>query len=207
MMQKRLVLIVPVLIIIFISSGSYAYAQVPRTVALDTTVQESLTFTITAGSAISFGPLTPGTPIPAPATGTVTSVTTNAANGYTLSLHDSVAGNNSCLAKGAVYIPDFSGTIAAPDPWVNGTSIGLGMTLYSCVAAAHKDAKWGAGTTYNDALNEYAGIPTGATVANTVTGSHVGADVCNWAYKLDAAATQETGAYSGSMTMTATAVL
>ncbi|MCX6811182.1 MAG: hypothetical protein NT039_00605, partial [Candidatus Berkelbacteria bacterium] len=106
-----------------------------------------------------------------------------------------------------VYIPDYSGPIGGPTLWVDGTSIGLGMTLYDCVTPAHKDAKWGTGAAYNDALNKYAGIPTGATVANTVTGYHAGADICSWAYKLDAVATQEIGTYSGSMTITATSVI
>jgi hypothetical protein len=196
------------LLLVTLIFAPVAQAQVQRTVSLQTDVQESLTFTISAGATVNFGNLTPGTPIPAPNPGTETSVTTNAANGYTLSLHDSVAGGNSCLTKGGgVYIPDYSGTIGVPTVWVDGTSVGLGITLFSCATAAHKDAKWGTGAAYNDALNKYAGIPTGATVANTVSGYHATTDVCEWAYKLDAAATQETGVYSGSMTFTATAVL
>jgi hypothetical protein len=83
----------------------------------------------------------------------------------------------------------------------------LGATLYTCATPAHKDAKWGAGVSFNDALNNYAGIPETTTVANTVTGYHAAADICNWSFKLDVSPLQVTGIYSGPVTFTATAVL
>ena len=173
-------------------------------VSMTTNVQEYLIFDITSGDAVPFGNLTPGTPIKAPSSGTVASVTTNSANGYTIGLHDSVAGTDSCLlhTDTTTRIADYAGTIAVPTSW---TGTGLGITLFA--ADTGKNAKWGTGTTYDDALNKYAGIPQTSTVAHTVTGYHAGADTSSWAYEIDVPNTQKTGAYSGSMTFTATAVL
>ena len=174
------------------------------TVSLSTTVQEYLSFSITTGDTVAFGNLTPGTPIAAPNTGTIASVTTNAANGYTLAVHDGVAASGSCLlhTDTTTRIADYAGTIETPTSW---TGTGLGITLYA--ADTNKEAKWGTGTTYNDPNNKYAGIPQNATTAHTVTGYHSGADTSSWAYKIDVPNTQKTGSYSGEMTFTATAVL
>jgi hypothetical protein len=184
--------------------------QTPKTqaathdVSLSTSVQEYLYFDITAGDTVNFGNLTPGNPIAAPATGTIASVTTNAANGYTIGLHDGIAGSDSCLlhTDTTTRIADYAGTIATPTTW---TGTGLGITLYA--ADNNKESKWGTGTTYNDVNNKYAGIPQSSTVAHTVTGYHSGADTSSWAFKIDVPNTQKTGSYSGTMTFTATAVL
>lgn len=174
-------------------------------VTLSTSVQQYLAFTITTGGTVSFGNLTPGTPIPAPSSGTIASVTTNSANGYTVALSDGVASTNSSMVHTdtTTRIADYAGTIASPTTW---TGTGLGATLYA--ADSNKStATWGAGTTYNDALNEYAGIPETATTAHTVTGYHASADTSSWAFKIDVPNTQKTGSYSGSVTFTVTAVL
>lgn len=176
-------------------------------VSLSTNVQATLTLDITSGDTVPFGDLTAGSPIAAPAAGTVASVETNANNGYTLAISDAIAAPNSCLVNAdlVTYIPDItSGDIATPALW--GANLGLGMTLFAA-DGGHKEAKWGTGVTYNDANNKYAYIPETATVAHTVTGLHVGADTSSWAYKIDVAPSQKTGSYTGSMTFTATAVL
>jgi hypothetical protein len=170
-------------------------------VNLSTTVQTYMTFSITAGSTVTFGNLTPGTPI-CFATGTVASVTTNAANGYTLGVSDGVASSNSALVQSGTYITDYAGTIATPTLW---TGTGLGTGLYA--ADTNKGAKWGSGATVCDSNNKYAGVPEAATTAHTVTGYHSGADTSSWSFKVDAPNTQKTGAYSGAVTFTATAVL
>lgn len=173
------------------------------TVSLSTSVQEYLTFSITSGDTVSFGNLTPGTPI-CHATGSIASVTTNAANGYTMGLHDGVASPDSCLVHTdtTTHIAKYAGTIAVPTSW---TGTGLGITMYA--ADTGKEAAWGTGTTVCDANNKYAGVPETATTAHTVTGYHSSADTSSWGWKLDAPATQKTGSYSGNVTFTATAVL
>lgn len=170
-------------------------------------VLTSMILDITPGDSFDFGDLTFDTPVAKPTTGTVVSVTTNAANGYTLGVSDGVAGSNSGLlnvADGTTYVPDMTnGTVAVPVVW--GTNSGLGVTLFA--ADTNKEAKWGTGTTYNDANNKYAAVPQAATTAHTVTGFHGTADTSSWAYMVETGATQKSGAYSGTMTFTATAVL
>ena len=174
------------------------------TVSLETDVSAAMTFSITTGDTVDFGTLTPGTPILAPSSGTIATCTTSAANGYTLGLHDGVASTDSALlhTDASTRIADYAGTIGTPTSW---TGTGLGITLFA--ADINKEAKWGTGTTYNDANNKYAGIPETATTAHTVTGYHAGADTSSWAFELDAPSSQKTGTYSGSVTFTATAVL
>ena len=173
------------------------------TVTLSTSVQSYLSFSITAGDTVTFGDLTPSTPI-CFATGTVASVETNAANGYTMGLHDGISGTDSALVHTdtTTYIADYAGTIATPTDW---TGTGLGISNFA--ADTSKNAKWGTGTMVCDANNKYAGIPETATTAHTVTGYHSGADTSSWSFKVDVPASQKTGSYSGTVTFTATAVL
>lgn len=194
-----------ILVMMALLTGKSARAE-EHEVDLSTTVQASLSFDIIAGDTVPFGPLTAGVPIAAPDTGTIASVTTNAANGYTLGLSDGVAGSNSALlhTDTTTRITDVtSGDITTPALW--GTSTGLGITLYA--ADTNKEGKWGTGTAYNDANNKYAAIPQAATTAHTVIGEVVGADTSSWAFKIDVPADQKTGSYSGNVTFTATAVL
>lgn len=175
-------------------------------VAISTTVQASLSMDITAGDTVAFGPLTAGVPITAPNTGTIVAVTTNASNGYTLGISDGAAGSGSALlhTDTTTRISDVTnGTIATPASW--GASTGLGVTLF--VADTNKEAKWGAGMTYNDVNNKYAAIPQTDTPVHAVTGLVVGADTSSWAFKLDVPTDQKTGSYTGNMIFTATAVL
>lgn len=173
------------------------------TATLSTTVQEYLALTITAGGTVGFGSLTPGTPIAAPADGTVASVATNAANGYTVGLSDGSGTDSSMIHTDATTaILDYAGTIAVPTSW---TGTGVGITLFA--ADTSKNAKWGTGTTYNDANNKYAGVPATATTAHTVTGFHASADTSTWGFEIDVPNSQKTGVYSGDVTFTATAVL
>lgn len=173
-----------------------------QVISLTATTVAAMAFTTTDGATVPFGPITAGSPIIAPATGTVFSVTTNAPNGYTLGVADGIAGTDSCLVKSGTYIADYAGTIGTPTLW-SGT--GLGLTLYA--ADTNKEAKWGSGTTYDDASNKYAGIPETATTAHTVTGYRAVPDISSWAFELDVPPGQAVGNYSGSVTFTATAVL
>lgn len=175
-------------------------------VTLSTSVQEYLSFSITSGATVAFGALTPGTPIAAPATGTVASVTTNASNGYQISLSDGSDTDSPLVhTDTSTKISDFStaSTLASPVAW--GTSTGLGVTLYA--ADTSKEAGWGDGTTYGDTNNKYAKIPASAAVGHTVSTYKATADTSTWAFKIDVPNTQKTGSYTGAVTFTATAVL
>jgi len=173
-------------------------------VTVSASVQSAMTFSTTTGGTAAFGNLTPGSPVASPATGTVLSVTTNAANGYTIGVSDAKTSTNSALlhTDATTYIADYAGTVVTPTSW---TGTGLGVTLFA--ADTTKESAWGTGTAYDDANNKYAGVPQNATTGHTVTGYHSGADTSSWAFKLDVPGTQKTGSYSGSVTFTATAVL
>lgn len=176
-----------------------------HSVTLSTSVQSYLLFDITSGDTIALGSLTPATPI-CSATASVASITTNAANGYTIGLSDSIASTNSALVHTdtTTYIPDMTvGTIATPVVWGANTGLGVGMFA----ADTTKEATWGTGTTVCDALNKYAAIPQNAATAHTVTGFRSTADTSSWSWKIDVLNTQKTGSYSGTATFTATAVL
>lgn len=199
-----------VIVFVLLYVGNYGTTKPSRaaedTATLTTTVLEYISLDITSGATVSFGNLTPGTPIAAPASGTIASVTTNAANGYTLSLHDGVASPNSSMlhTDATTRIADYAGTIAMPTVW---TGTGVGITMWG--ADTTPEIKWCAGTctTYDDPDNKYAGIPETATVAHTATGFHESADTSSWAFKIDVPNTQKTGDYSGVVTFSATAVL
>jgi len=215
--MRKGIYIYPIISGIFVLSllyfGNYSNSQESKaaidSATLSTTVLEYISFTLTAGDTVAFGDLTPGTPIKAPAASTVASVTTNAANGYTLGLHDGVAAANSSMihTDAATYITDTtnSGTIAVPAAW--GAATGVGITMWD--ADTNYETKWCADvcSTYDDTDNLYAAIPETATTAHTVTGVVSETDTSSWAFEIDVLNTQKTGAYSGDVTFTATAVL
>jgi len=175
------------------------------TITLSTDVQTSLALDL-SGATYAFGNLTAGTPKKGSA-GIDADVTTNASNGYTLGIHDGISGSDSALLHidTTTRIIDMVAAIASPDLWADGTTKGLGITVFA--ADTGKEAKWGTGTTYNDANNKYAGIPTAATTIHTSTGYKTGADTTIVAFAVDVNADQKAGSYSGDVTLTATAVL
>ncbi|MCL5406976.1 MAG: hypothetical protein M1429_00525 [Patescibacteria group bacterium] len=164
------------------------------------TCNDSITLNVDNNS-LTFGNLLPGNVF----TGTtITTVTTNYGNGYTLGVNDNIAGTNSALVHddGVTYIADYTGTITTPTLW-SGT--GLGICVY---AATNKDtAKWGTGTTEADSNNKYAGVPQATTTINSKTGSPTTNDQAYIGYKLVVPNTQKTGNYSGTITYTATGVI
>lgn len=186
-----------------------AKASDTKTVSLTGTVSAYINLTISTGSTIDFGNITPGAPkCGANLSGTVLSTITNAANGYGITIMDGVAGSNSAMrhTDTTTYIPDMnSGTIAAPVLWLTGTHLGVGISLYS--AQTTKEPIWGTGTTMCDDFNKWAGIGQTAVTGHTVTGFRSVADTSSWAWRVDVANTQKTGVYSGNVTFTANEVL
>lgn len=100
------------------------------------------------------------------------------------------------LQKGAATIPGISGTIASPAAWSEGATKGLGFTL---INAPGLDSKWSSGA-------NYAAIPGSATSFYTRSGHDDSdtVDVINSRLRLDTVVTQETGAYSNTVTYTGT---
>lgn len=201
--QFSLIVIIIVGLGIYFLVNSTTTKAATHNVAVSATAQAYISLDITSNDTVAFGNLTSGSPIALPDGGSIASVSTNAANGYTLGVSDG-SNTNSALrhTDTTTYIADYAGTIATPTIW---TGTGLGITLFA--ADTTKEVKWGTGTTFDDILNKYAGIPATATTAHTVTGTLNGADTSSWSFKLDAPNDQKTGDYSGNITFTATAVL
>jgi len=201
-------ILVPVLLLAGITSFYYFESEAQSatdTVTLSTDVQTAIAISLSSG-AYAFGNLTASTPLNGSA-GIDIDVATNASNGYTLGVHDGVAGSNSCLlhTDASTRIIDTAADIATPALWASGTTKGLGITAYA--ADTSKEAKWGTGSSYNDANNKYAAVPQAATTIHTSTGYKTGDDTTSVSFIVDVEADQKSGSYSGDITFTATAVL
>jgi len=196
-MKKYILYTLLILSLIVLPNHSKA---VTDTVDLSTDVMEFISISVTQNDSIAFGNLTPGSPLTGSG-GTRISVTTSSQFGYDLAISDSVTGSNSTLLHTNVTdrIADYAGTIGTPTIW-SGT--GLGASLYS---GTGKAVKWGSGTTYNDALNKYAGIPENSTVIMEKSGYLANPDLSYIGWKVDVPNNQLTGSYAGSVTLTATA--
>lgn len=170
-----------------------------------TDVQSAIALTVSSNT-YDFGNISAGTPKKGSA-GITAGVTTNAGNGYDLSVSDAIAGNDSCMlhTDAVTRIIDYTSTIAAPSIWNDGASKGVGLTVFS--ADTSKEAKWGTGTTFNDAFNKYAGVPQAATAIHNSPAYKVGEDHTDLAFAVDVAPDQKSGIYSGDVTLTVTANL
>jgi hypothetical protein len=114
--------------------------------------------------------------------------------GYTLAI-----AQNSNLTGTGGSIPAAPGSIAAPAAWNEGTTKGLGFSLYGTTATPIP-AGWGAGV-------NYAALPVTSTAFYTRSGYTAGSkDIVNMRLRLDVAATQPTGEYANQMTLTGTII-
>ncbi len=102
------------------------------------------------------------------------------------------------LQKGAQTIPAISASIASPAAWSEGSTKGLGFTLMS---APGLDSKWGTGANYA----AIPGSPTSFYTRNAHAGSDT-IDVINGRLRLDTTTSQESGAYSNTVTYTGTTI-
>lgn len=98
---------------------------------------------------------------------------------------------------GGFSIPSVSGTIASPTVWSEGTTKGLGFTLYGTNATS-LPGTWGSG-------GNYAAIPAANSTFYTRTNYTAGAkDVINMRLRLDVATSQQSGDYANQMTIVGT---
>ena len=118
-------------------------------------------------------------------------VLTDASNGYNLSVSQ-----NQNLTDGSNTISPVSGSIASPVSWVEGTTKGLGFSLYGTNATAIP-GKWSSG-------NSYAAFPGSATSFYVRTGKPSSKDVLNMRLRLDVPTTQVSGSYTNVITTTGT---
>ncbi len=118
-------------------------------------------------------------------------VQTDSQNGYNLSVNQ-----NQDLTKGGDTIAAVSGSIGTPVSWVEGTTKGLGFTLYGTNASSIP-GKWSSG-------GAYAAFPGSSTSYYLRTGRQPSKDVLNMRLRLDVPTSQVSGAYSNVITTTGT---
>lgn len=118
-------------------------------------------------------------------------VLTDASKGYNLSVNQ-----NQNLTNGGNTISPVSGSIASPVSWVEGTTKGLGFTLFGTNATAIP-GKWSSGSSY-------AAFPGSATSYYVRTGKASSKDILNMRLRLDVPTTQVSGAYTNVITTTGT---
>ena len=122
------------------------------------------------------------------------SIVQTSAGGYTLAINQ-----NNNLTNGGSTIPSVAGSIASPVAWSEGTTKGLGFTLYSTNATA-LPGTWSSGSAY-------AALPASGTSFYTRTNYTGGVkDVVNMRLRLDTPASQPAGTYSNQVTVTGTMI-
>lgn len=137
---------------------------------------------------LSLNSVTPG----ASQTASFDSIVQTSSPGYTLAINQ-----NNNLTNGAFTIPTVSGSIGSPVAWSEGTTKGLGFTLYGTNATAIPGT-WNSG-------NSYAAIPGSSTTFYTRSGFNGGAkDILNMRLRLDTATSQAVGSYTNQMIITGT---
>jgi hypothetical protein len=144
----------------------------------------------TAGllAGLSLDNITPG----ASQTSNFDSVVQTDSPGYTLAINQ-----NNNLTNGAFTIPAVGGSIGSPVTWSEGSTKGLGFTVYGTNATAIPGT-WNSG-------NSYAAIPGSSTTFYTRTGLTGGnKDVINMRLRVDTTTSQVAGNYTNQMTITGT---
>jgi len=170
-------------------------------VTLSTNVQTAITLTLATGT-VPFGNLTPGTPV---ISTTSASIQTNNSSGITLQLNRNTAGQTLLHTDATTPFPDatsWNGSNAA-------LTTAVGANLHFKVANTGTDAGlysstfWGPNDTDGAGNAKYAGFPTTSqTIASNATYVSTAQTVVS-RYRIDAPATQKSGAYSGGITYTA----
>ena len=182
-----------------------AKAAMTQDVTTSGTVKSYSGITITSGQSIDFGSIYPGLDS-CNTSGTIASVTTNSANGYTIGLHD---GSNTLSAMSGTLstIPDMAtGTLAVPLVWATGETTGVGVSLWTGTSAL--GGNWVTGTTSACAYGQkFGAVPATTTVARTKTGYSAGPDTTGWGWRVNVDNAQATGVYTGVVTLTLTEVL
>ncbi len=139
---------------------------------------------------LSLGAITPG----ASQTSAFDSIVQTSAGGYTLAINQ-----NNNLTNGGSTIPAVSGSIGSPVAWSEGSTKGLGFTLYGTNATAIPGT-WSSGSAY-------AALPGSSTSFYIRTNYTGGAkDVLNMRLRLDTTASQAVGDYANQMTITGTMI-
>ncbi|KKU48007.1 MAG: hypothetical protein UX66_C0001G0026 [Parcubacteria group bacterium GW2011_GWF2_46_8] len=169
------------------------------------TVQQTLTLSVATST---LGALTPGAAVSATSTATVS---TNSLTGWNLKIkRDSATSTVTLTTDRDTGIPDFT----AWDPTATGNAGNATSTLADVAAkfsfhvqntettaAMYSTTWWGANDT--DGTAKYAGMPTASQTIATRADYAGTAQKVEYKLRVDAPATQKSGAYDGTLTMTA----
>jgi len=169
-------------------------------VTLQTTVAG--TVSIDCGTdPVDLGTLTPGTPI---SNSTTCTVTTSAALGYDLAVkRDDADTTMDKTTDDTVNIADKTAWTSSSPNAAAYSGTGLAFGVYASTATKNT-TWWGTGTACPDANSLFAGFPTAYDVImdhDSYSATSTTTSVC---YELDTVATQESGAYDGTVTYQAT---
>ena len=173
-----------------------------------TTSQMTLTTTVSSAISVScattvaFGALVSGTPDDQSSS---CSVTTNAANGYHLQIK-SDNGNGSTLKFGAIALPDataWNSTSPNSAVWGSQKDLAFRVMLTGTTPAAYSSTWWGTDDTGTNA--KYAGLPTAYQDIVNDTAYSSASTTAIIEFKVDVPSTQNTGAYTGTATVSTTA--
>lgn len=180
-------------------------AQEQKSVELVATIQQSMAMLI-SNTQCDFGIIIAGIPSRCQGGFTV-SVKTNSSTGYLLGVQDNVSDPNSAMVHedNTTYIPDFDALLSSPEIFQIGTDIGVGITVYA--ADTNKEAKWGSGSSYNDLLNKYAGVPELMQTLHSSPSYKADFDNTSVAFIMDVPSDQKDGSYSGNVIITAIAMV
>ena len=186
---------------LFLTIAAFAFVIVvaPASAAVSDTCEVDITAYVgenidlaCSTATVALGTVIPGTPVTGSSSCTVT---TNADLGYDLLVRQ----DTPLTDNESNTIAAYAGTIGTPTTW---TGTGLGFSVYASTAT--KDTKWGTGTACDDANNAYAGFPDSSSIIMDHDSYSATSTTTNICYKLDVPSTQESGAYAGQVTYTAT---
>ena len=186
------------LVIIFVMSWNSDFSQGATSsdqVNLDVTVAE--TISLSCGTDVSLGTLTPGTPVSG---STVCTTTTNANGGYDFAVKRDDADTT------MDHSTDSSTNITDKTDWDRATPnaaaySGTGLAFSVFASTATKNTTWwGTGAACHDEDNLYAGFPTSYTNVMEHASYSSGSTTTSICYRVDVPATQKSGSYTGSVT-------
>lgn len=159
---------------------------------IDLSVAVSSALDIVCPNPSAFGTLTPGTP---ESTTVTCTVTTNGANGYALQI---MRDSSPTLSSGANTIADKTAWDGSPNSalW---TGTGLGFrVMQTGTDEGYSTTWWGTDDTTDNAL--YAGLPSSYVTILNDTSYSASATETVVEFKVDVAASQATGTYTGTAT-------
>jgi len=189
------------LIIVFINQVAYVVRADNKSQTIQVTVTTTLTFNL-ATNTVPLGILTPGTPITAT---TSCAVETNSSSGWQLSVkRDDATSTLDLDSDESIDFPDataWNGSDNSTDtPGAN-----LSFRVYqtdTTPSGLYKSAYWGT----NDASPKWAGFPPTSQMIASIDNYQSGTQTVVYGFRIDAPSSQASGAYSGSITLTALAI-